>query len=325
MNYSAPVGLYGWPCSWVFVDDELRFLEAIRSYLPREQPSKFFDSPLKAMRYLERSKPITEVGSWKRTSSHELHIGFDLNELTGIVCDSSRFGSTSVVVSDFAMPGIDGIEFFQNFAGENFGKILLTGVADERVAVDAFNAGIIDRFIVKGAPDAILQMESYARELESKALNSDIETAALALDTRGLSRSSEFRVLFERQLLECATIEYYYSKEPQGFLLLDAQGNARFLSLLEETELEKRQALTSEIDCPFDIKQGSQERRLASFLFEQYVEGRDNYDWVFNTIAVRQIPGMVDWYYGIHEDPPLDVDFHHARHSLNAFLEESGS
>jgi len=325
MNYSAPVGLYGLPCSWVFVDDELRFLEAIRSYLPREQPSKFFDSPLKAMRHLERSKPITEVGSWKRMSSHELHIGFDLNELTRIVCDRSRFGSISVVVSDFAMPGIDGIEFFQNFAGERFGKILLTGVADERVAVDAFNAGVIDRFIVKGAPDAILQMESYARELEARALNSNIETAALALDTSGLSRSSEFRVLFEQQLLDCATIEYYYSKEPQGFLLLDAQGNARFLSLFEEADLERRQALTSEIDCPLDIKQGSKERRLASFLFEQPVQVGDNYDWVFNTIAIKQVPGIMDWYYGIHEDPPLDVDFHHARHSLNAFLEGSGS
>lgn len=44
------------------------------------------------------------------------------------------------MVVDYSMPEVDGIQFLTSIRNANCMKILLTGIADEREAVAAFNA-----------------------------------------------------------------------------------------------------------------------------------------------------------------------------------------
>ena len=41
------------PTTWLFVDDEPRFLESIKAFLPKEQLAIFFDDPREALAYLK--------------------------------------------------------------------------------------------------------------------------------------------------------------------------------------------------------------------------------------------------------------------------------
>ena len=53
------------------------------------------------------------------------------------------------MVVDYSMPEVDGIQFLTSIRNANCMKILLTGIADEREAVAAFNAGLIDCYLKK--------------------------------------------------------------------------------------------------------------------------------------------------------------------------------
>lgn len=60
------------------------------------------------------------------------------------------------------------------------GKVLLTGQASPRHAIDGFNAGVIDRFIRKDDREAIRRVVDYVRELERK-VTASVGDAALSI------------------------------------------------------------------------------------------------------------------------------------------------
>lgn len=69
-------------------------------------------------------------------------------------------GPFAVVISDYSMPGIDGIEFLTlaRLMAPDTVRIMLTGQADFNVAVDAINKGYIFRFLVKPClPEVFLE------------------------------------------------------------------------------------------------------------------------------------------------------------------------
>lgn len=99
----------------------------------------------------------------------------------------SRPGIT-VIVSDYHMPGMNGVDFLAR-AHENYpdtSRILLTGVADLELAINAVNRGSVFRFLVKPCPSDVFlsaikdgirynQLLAGERELLSKTLNGSIK------------------------------------------------------------------------------------------------------------------------------------------------------
>lgn len=68
-------------------------------------------------------------------------------------------GPYAVVVSDLRMPGLDGIEFFSRLkkACPDTVRIMLTGFADIRAAMDAVNTGHVFRFLAKPCSETELE------------------------------------------------------------------------------------------------------------------------------------------------------------------------
>ena len=71
---------------------------------------------------------------------------------------NSNKEEVSILVVDYDMPSIDGISFIKKLNNCNVYKILLTGTADEDIAVKAFNDGLIDSYIKKQEPDALKKL-----------------------------------------------------------------------------------------------------------------------------------------------------------------------
>ena len=94
----------------------------------------------------------------------------------------------AVVVSDYHMPGMNGIELLEK-ARENspdITRILLTGAADLEMALDAVNRGNIFRFLIKPCASEIFlaaikdgsrqnELIAAERELLSKTLSGSIK------------------------------------------------------------------------------------------------------------------------------------------------------
>ncbi len=100
-----------------------------------------------------------------------------------------KYGPFYVVVSDFKMPGMNGISFLKQVREINPDtvRIMLTGFADINITMDAINEGYIFRFLTKPCPVGSLkssidqgikqyQLILSERELLNKTLKGSIKT-----------------------------------------------------------------------------------------------------------------------------------------------------
>ena len=119
----------------------------------------------------------------------------------------------AVIVSDLRMPVMDGIQFLTQAKkiSPDSVRILLTGHADLKTAIDAINQGDIFRFLTKPCPPEILAdtleaaLEQYRlltaeRELFEKTLS---KTVQLMTDMLGLSNPTAYgRAIRLRQVVK---------------------------------------------------------------------------------------------------------------------------
>src|SRR3712207_5359437 len=65
------------------------------------------------------------------------------------------------------MPQMDGLQVLGELAEWSGSRVLLTGQADEQVAVNAFNRGLIEQFIAKQMPDMSRHLVNVMQRLMS--------------------------------------------------------------------------------------------------------------------------------------------------------------
>ena len=112
----------------------------------------------------------------------------------------ARLGPFAVVVADFRMPGMNGIQFLAEVKHINADtvRVMLTGQADLNTAIAAVNEGSIFRFLTKPCPDGVLtaaldsaleqhRLITSERELLEKTLSGSIKvlTEVLSLVNPG--------------------------------------------------------------------------------------------------------------------------------------------
>ena len=153
MSAAATLFPYHFPTTVVLVDDNPRFLESLVLELPEQPATLTFTAAEEALAVVNappRTPPL-----YRRLFSHHRArprdpadaqlIHLDLSLIEREISNPDRFRAVSVVVVDYDMPGLDGLEFCRRIEDPHVRKILFTGVADEKVAVAAFNDGLIDR------------------------------------------------------------------------------------------------------------------------------------------------------------------------------------
>ncbi len=318
---------YFHPTTVVFVDDNESFLRSLDLELPQNWAYRSFNGTEDSLEFLNRPPLLPPLVDrcFSLSSNDRTHptVALDLSLVEQEINHLERFSRNSVVMIDYSMPLMDGLEFCAELTDPYIQKAMLTGVADEKVAVQAFNARLIDRFIPKNTSHSTSDIVAYAEELQHAYFSQHTArlTNTLSLNPpRFLTDKDVARAvsgLIERESI----VEYYMLQHPSGFLMMRADGSALKVFIYDEADI--RQGITDAHarGAPAEVVQGLESRRLVQTYmdaFEDY-EGVD-FPWAENVIAAETLPGRDTWYMAVMIDPPADIDFDPAQCSYNAYL-----
>lgn len=228
-----------YPTTVTFVDDSATFLSNLCLQLDPQLAFRLFSSPAEALESVNgQPRPGTSdeplfAPFRDRTDEDVAHqvIALSVNTLRNQVNNPRRFMATSVVVLDYDMPGMNGLEFCRRVADPTVRKIMLTGKADEHIAVQSFNEGIIHRFIRKQDASAVPMLNRAVRELQSAYFDDACQSIVATLV------DSEYAFLRDEALARrvadlsssLGIVEQYLSYCPSGLLMLDSAGNSYLL------------------------------------------------------------------------------------------------
>ena len=308
---------YCYPTTVVFVDDDKAFLQNLVIGLDDDLASVIFESPIAALAYIEAAANVRghevvlaahrEIPDGVDRALADRMITVELSKIPQLVYDPKRFEELSVVVVDYAMPGLSGLEFCERLADLPIRKILLTGKADEKTAVQAFNAGIIDRFIVKNDPNALGLVGENAKALQARQfeLNAEVIVRALGGQAPGFLRDPKFAELFAEVRQRCRAVEYYLAADASGMLLVDGEGRPTLCTALTAQDLRAHWEIARDQDAPAELLAALEARTVVPYFWQSegfYDPGCA--DWRACLHPAETFEGAETYYYALIAAPP---------------------
>lgn len=266
--------LFHRPGTLAFLDDDPDYLEMLALLLPQHWHVKLFLRPQDCIAELQREPPFWEADAWAQQQQVDLwRAGKPLipQVLDYWSRSTERYSLARICVVDYSMPGMDGLEVLSELRDWPGARVLLTGQADEQIAVQAFNGGLIDQFIAKQAPDLSHRLTDAIERLLATPHGRHVQTwrATLTPQQSALLRDPGVA----RDLLRITAplwVEHVVLGAPFGVLGLDAMGSASWLQLETPDGLEAHAELGQLEGLPrgdlADIRQG---RRLSNLELRQ--------------------------------------------------------
>lgn len=254
----------------VYVDDKGSFLEVLRKTMPRHHAREFISSPLDAVerlgmegmywRDLERLLSVAETDGNERT-------GFATRLIECYFANWSRFHLTSVLIVDYAMPGLSGLELIEKLSAWPGRRILLTGEADANVAICAFNAGLIQKFIPKSTPNLYRALKSGYEEMHQTVCEhlGHLIRPTLTSEQRDVLHRPEVIAGLKRKVEDLDWSEYVLIARPFGLLGMSYDGPLQWLQLETADSLQSfGEILATEGLSDLDIRQVQDGHFLAN-------------------------------------------------------------
>lgn len=247
------------PTTAVFVDDDRDFLLNFSLQLNEELSYVLFDSPQKGQEHIKKQLISHDRRTYFKVlnKTESIHPGAHMFQLSTEdiykeIYQPNRFQEISVVVVDYSMPGMNGLEFCQSLKKSPIKKILLTGRADESIAIQAFNEGVIDHFIQKNDPKVSQKLEAAIQSLQQAyfAETADVLMQTLSKESYHFLEDPVFVESFQQYCDKHNITEYYLTESPKGFLLADSVGGVHQMLVMEPSDIAVQVAIAKDEDAP---------------------------------------------------------------------------
>lgn len=303
------------PTTTIFVDDSQPFLENLSLQLDPNLAFSLYHSPSKALEFVnsrDRGRPFSRDYFSRYADSDDLSsnncvIDVDVDKIHCEVYNSDRFAESSVIVVDYVMPEMSGLDFCRRVRLPGVKKILLTGKADENLAVRAFNEGLIDRFITKNDSDALTTLNRLIVELQDEYFTELGAPLAniLAAGVYGFLQDPAFAQVFDPLRKDRGIVEYYLCCNPEGILMVNTSGVASLLIVSVEDDLQAYYEIAMDQAAPQALLDALSSRKFIPYFWET----NGHYDptlrdWQSMLYPARQVAGQHRYYYAIVDLPP---------------------
>jgi len=312
---SYEISPFFFPTTVAFVDDSASFLDSLALRLDSRLAFRLFNSPFSALVALNGTNsmpPMVEdffsLYRHRGECSYAHHVvDVNIDKIHREVHNDQRFEQISVIVVDYDMPEMNGLEFCRNIKNPAVKKILLTGKADEQIAVRAFNEKIIDRFIRKQNADVMTILNSAIADLQTEYLR-QIENAllkVLAVGSHMFLFDPAFAHRFNEIRKKLGIVEHYLSCMPDGILMLDMSGVSHLLIIQTEELIRGQCEIADDQAAPDGLLKQLRSGRHVPYFWKTAGNYSPVYeDWQSYLHPSTEFKGN-DWYlYTIVKNPP---------------------
>lgn len=306
MSY-VPFFYYPSPIYWV--DDDSVFLQAFSCFFKENFEIKAIFTPKEALEIFSKHAVSISASSFLQAcEDHEEYdlpdhfpVDLDLKSLRNLRYASKRQKDIPVIIIDYTMPEMTGIELCEQLKNMPSKKILLTGISDLSLAVKAFNDKLIDCFICKDDPNLDQELLNHIKKLQKQYFIKCSEPLLTHVQAGfNLPQSDPtFAKFFEKLCDQENIVEYYLSDKNGGMLLVNSEGASQYLMIHTDRTLDEFINLyendsehmfflrsiknRSKIPCfrpgdkePWELKVSAWS---PYFQTPQQLEGRENYYW----------------------------------------------
>jgi CheY-like chemotaxis protein len=316
------------PTTTVLVDDNQDFLQVIKMELEQSLCCQAYIDPGKALHFFKHEyalKPFTQRCFMTSPEERLDHLFFNLNlrlihkEIEAV----KRFNEVAVVVLDYTMPRMNGLSLARELKAlaPNLQLILLTGEADHELAVQAFNEGIIDKFIKKSTPDLSHVLLEAIKALEHKYF---VNLSQTIFDKLNGSSDKLLRLhnpifcqFFAELCVQHQAVEYYLVDSSGSFVLINKYGEPTWLAVLTHDELIEFYQFALLEKAPVNVLEALQQKSKLPFFYSEQDLTIPPRDWLQYLHAAEQLHGT-DFYYALSSNKAL-YNWH--EHNLTSYQE----
>ncbi|MDR7051604.1 CheY-like chemotaxis protein [Duganella sp. 3397] len=314
----TPLPLYAHPTLTVLVDDSDSFLRSLSFQLDPIHASKTFHDTTTALQWLRHSDqgrqampmPLHMNFDTQNQAGDQFNVALDVDAIYRIAGQPQRFATPSVLVVDYSMPQMNGLEFCEQVRDLPCKKILFTGAADEKIAVSAFNQGLIDRYIQKSDDHALdlLELEVTALQRSYFEDQSDTLRELVLLHNYHFLGDPVLALQVQRLKQDMGFIEHYLFANPTGIVFLDKFGRTRLMMIATEQGLAAHYEMACDSDAPQSLLDALRERRVLPFFSDEGGDGmyaRHMGDNWHRYCAMPQLcQGRETYYWALFDLPP---------------------
>ncbi len=308
------------PTTVVFVDDDRGVLESLNLFVNDDVASyEFFTDPYKALESINRSISTDFIAS--NISSSEARI----YEMYKAMYNAKRHEEVSTVIVDFQMPAMNGLEFCEKIKNPYIRKILYTGIADEDLAIQAFNKGLIHGYIKKQDSNKSKIINDFIQTSQVAYFRTltDVLVGSVFREINSLSPKETafydpvFIKYFDELVKEHNICEYYINEVVGGFICLSSKGELSILyaytaATLEDNQINTHATLRDLIDLGDSrhaslLKDIEENRKTMCFPFYGEVFMDVNvHNWKNHIHSLEVIEGNQPYYVAYVSHPDLE-------------------
>jgi CheY-like chemotaxis protein len=302
-----------YPTTVAIVDDSNSFLAMINNKLNSNQLRQLYSNPEAALHKINTPKTLGEkqkgllkslslvdVAELEAESNADILVDVDLKLLHKEIYNPKRFDRISAVVVDYSMPNMNGIEFCRSIKDKTIKKIMITAISDYRLAVQAFNEKIIDKFILKNTPNLFAE------------INASITNAQYCYfsDTYGVDSilgfvyksplffdDSSYKKLLATITTNLDFVEYYVLDTSSSVLFLSAQGNPTWFIVKTKEDLDELYGIACDNKAPANIIAMLRDKQAAPILLSEKDHRIPVAKW--NMCKLKKIPATKKYYYAV--------------------------
>jgi CheY-like chemotaxis protein len=244
------VPIFSFPCTIIVVDDDEFTIRTLKKIIGDDYPLKPFSEPAELITFLnhEYVSPISDALLLHEFSEHEYTdtpnnalVNFDINNIANLAKQTKRYDEIGILIVDYNMPQMNGVELCKQLKHLPFKKILLTADTDYEKATDAFNEQLIDCFIPKSTPDLHLKVSMYVDLFRQRYFAERTNNIKLHLEASTPLPNVDpvFIGFFNTWLSHNKINEYYLIDKHLSYLLIDKNQDKSYFIVHTDKSLDE--------------------------------------------------------------------------------------